>query len=470
MGRNNNCRLNFCSYTRIHDDNKKHLRSFLATTTSASLAMAKATIASYAWPPRRIRRALSTLVIFLIAGILVLPYFYQALPDVTMANNSDLEKTKADSSTAPSPTIKADPTSKPNATVKKKHNSSKNKTQTAHKSSNSTAYDRDPNIHNKTATNSDETFEREYNGLELKDMIAEDGKIIGDVSHLLDWAVLGFAKCGTSSLLQFLNTNSSKDLDHERCDASWHRGQGLPGLVESLYNDLPRTGVKRGLKCPSGLTTTSIQNYSRYFNRTNIIVGLRHPVLWFESFYNYRVQSGQHIMPPVNELIKGEALSVSVKKSRFHLNLVGLGKTPLDSDLEWKLLLENNDMSAFNFGYIRTPMKVFVYEIGQLADTNATRVSQFESDLGRFIGVDDLGGMVKANARSKNPPGKASMISICDEEYNQLRKALMKNSRDVSRWVRLFFLDSVDVIYSSRWYLDELLDAWEYDPCIDHSN
>jgi hypothetical protein len=66
-------------------------------------------------------------------------------------------------------------------------------------------------------------------------------------------------------------------------------------LIRDLYN-MTRTVteesstqvVRRGIKCPGDLENTplAMRNYEKFFPKTNYIVGIRHPVLWFESFYN----------------------------------------------------------------------------------------------------------------------------------------------------------------------------------------
>ena len=50
--------------------------------------------------------------------------------------------------------------------------------------------------------------------------------------------------------------------------------------------------VIRGIKCPRGLDTLSmLRYYVQNFPTTKLLVGIRHPVTWFESFYNFRVQN-----------------------------------------------------------------------------------------------------------------------------------------------------------------------------------
>jgi hypothetical protein len=63
-----------------------------------------------------------------------------------------------------------------------------------------------------------------------------------------------------------------------------------------------------------------------------IIVGVRHPVSWFQSYYNYRVieihDKNVVIQPPTAESLIGSKswMGVSTDGARFELGLMQLGK------------------------------------------------------------------------------------------------------------------------------------------------
>jgi len=310
------------------------------------------------------------------------------------------------------------------------------------------------------------------------------GEIIGDVNFLLDWAVLGFPKCGTTSLLKYLNTGTSSiDLEHERCDAGYSSSRydrNMTTLIRSLYHDLyvPNNGnvtIARGLKCPKGLVSRSVLNFDRYFPNTQIIIGVRHPITWFQSFYNYRIRDGYNIPYP-HELMgrcTGRSEGVCADNARFHYLLARLGKTNMTSAEEMQLLFRNANAWMFDFGYVRTKNQVFLYEVDQLGDVNASRAELFRRDLARFIHVpeDELGPMIHSKPGRKNlKPFQQEYvdkysINICDEEHDELRSVLMLHAVDASRWIRKYFLESPDVMVSSKYYLDEILAKWEIDKC-----
>jgi len=144
--------------------------------------------------------------------------------------------------------------------------------------------------------------------------ILVNGKIKpnADTSALLDYAVIGFAKTGTTSLHRHLASAHTLALSGEHCDLVVN---DTAKLVEEIYEDYRQRMAKskdgivekkiRGLKCPQDVQS-SLHNYARYFNKTKLIIGIRHPLFWFESLYNYRVSNVPwKDMPPTSKLTGG---------------------------------------------------------------------------------------------------------------------------------------------------------------------
>ena len=111
--------------------------------------------------------------------------------------------------------------------------------------------------------------------------IVSGWNITGNASWLLQFAIVGFPKSGTSSLMFHLRTHPEvKIFEDERCDLSYNR-QAV--LIRDLYLKFqPSAPVVRGVKCPFDLENPklALPNYKRFFPETNFIVGIRHPVLW----------------------------------------------------------------------------------------------------------------------------------------------------------------------------------------------
>ena len=151
----------------------------------------------------------------------------------------------------------------------------------------------------------------------ISTLIDNDGNIRDEVdaSGFLDYAIVGFAKTGSTSVLRHLSeiTNS---LSKEHCDLVINNsGQLLKDLYEDHTRRLKQTKRSggeledrlRGVKCPQDLSSdNSIINYAKYFSGTKLIIGIRHPVLWFESLYNFRVANVPwKAMLPTRDLVRG---------------------------------------------------------------------------------------------------------------------------------------------------------------------
>jgi hypothetical protein len=108
----------------------------------------------------------------------------------------------------------------------------------------------------------------------------KDG-IVGDTRPLLDFAILGHAKCATSFLMKWLFVHpEAKIWKFEVCDLY----QSKPALLaRKLYQDLPEgSEYQRGFKCPGHLSLRSLLYFRRFFGKTRLVIGVRHPVRWFE--------------------------------------------------------------------------------------------------------------------------------------------------------------------------------------------
>lgn len=98
----------------------------------------------------------------------------------------------------------------------------------------------------------------------------------------------GFPKTGTSTLMFYLRNHSESIFifPDERCELAWN--QHVP-LLKDLYKEY-QPKLLMGIKCPSNLEVDlALKNYNKFFPATKFIVGVRHPVHWFESFYNFRI-------------------------------------------------------------------------------------------------------------------------------------------------------------------------------------
>ena len=112
----------------------------------------------------------------------------------------------------------------------------------------------------------------------LGSIIDENDKVTGDSQFLLDFAIIGFGKCGTSTMLQWLDSHPEVQcLPEEIWDLMHSRPQGL---IRKLYSDLPPDEhYQRGYKCPGDITQPHIlQYFETLWPKTKLFVGIRHPV------------------------------------------------------------------------------------------------------------------------------------------------------------------------------------------------
>ena len=152
-------------------------------------------------------------------------------------------------------------------------------------------------------------------------------------------------------------------------------------------------------------------------------------------------------------------------RSRFHLSLARLGKTPLRKE-EWDLLAEElyqarrrrNEPSNKLYGFpipqtnqsgFGVPNKVFLFE------SNQGKYEYMYQELARFVGMDrDRFPPLKNNFRSSwtanstavnstatnSMAAKSNYINICFPEFEFVRKELLPISYTLGRWLLDYFI------------------------------
>lgn len=301
--------------------------------------------------------------------------------------------------------------------------------------------------------------------------IVDGWNVVADPQWLINFAVSAFPKCGTSTLMHYFAENPEVHMHKdERCELG-NNQHAL--LIKDMYNDFPAGDFVRGIKCPREVENKlALKNYERLFPKTDMIVGIRHPVKWFESFYNHRIQNGFQMLN-MSKLIGActkNGYGICTNRAGFHVNLANLGKTR-QTNAERALMprwgqrfLEKYNLTG----------RVFLYEVDQLNDENETRAQQFRKDLQKFLYLkNELPPMVwfkpgrKHLSEEELIKANAKKINICDPEHNILRKVLMSHAQNGSQWIRKYFLPSKGVYVSSPEHVVNLLEQWNIDPCHD---
>ena len=302
----------------------------------------------------------------------------------------------------------------------------------------------------------------------------------GNNETTLDFAIIGFAKTGTTFLHDIL-ANHSQVIMHD--DEFWGDGnmlkQWLNETTKYVQNETNReqlqsTTQRRGIKCPRIVKETA--RLDQLLNNTSrVIVGVRHPVHWFESLYNYRIWQKHekkrfNKQPPLRLLHNNRTdwLGLSTGAARFDLYLKQLGKVPLSSDeLQHMTQVKKVDgIMQSTEHHSQHPIKVFLYPMEQIKDNDTTRRLHFQQTLQQFLNLDtpfhDLASKQKVNV---NNFVHSENMNICEEQYRFIRDTLVWQGKHASEWIRNKFMKSEDVVVSDVGFMNEILGRWSVDPC-----
>jgi len=341
---------------------------------------------------------------------------------------------------------------------------------------------------------------------------------------MLDFAIIGFPKCGTSFMKDYLNQTEEtfvyhrefcikKPSDLKRFVETYHelhvrfQQQKLQQQQHPKYNT--RT-IKFGLKCPGVLYRSyDMKIYEKYFPKTKFIVGIRHPISWFESFYNYQMVRNVS-MPQSTATLVGKCddddgssvnnndedhhhhQKVCTDRARFHAALARLRKTPLlekeEIDLLFGIRYENETsyysnssthhsqqqqqhqqrrqqqrrfLNSRNMRQNGFPNQLLLYEVRQLHQNNDTTEALSET-LRKYLNIqqdDNLPPILSY----KNVKPRA--INICDDVHANVRRILVEHGTDAAVWIKQYLMKNPTVEIASPESFGKLLDSWSVDPC-----
>ena len=279
----------------------------------------------------------------------------------------------------------------------------------------------------------------------------------------------GFPKCGTTGLvnhLMHITPYGGGDICTPPDSTVYYAYNNWPNAERKKYpNQDINLKFLRGTKCPKFLETEYISELSKKLPKTRLLVGIRHPVLWFQSFYNMQmsnsVRGGSRYqnmsifdeLPHVDRnrnkwgCITGELFCVA--RSKFYLPLASLGKTSPMSDKEIKLLLSNdykNDKRILTKSqYIRNP--ILLYEQQQPSE------EYFWNDVCNYLYINrsSLPEMVDYTSDSQNKTldemtshektkSKKRKFNICHKDRDPLRKLLLPISYNIYIWLTEYFI------------------------------
>ena len=238
------------------------------------------------------------------------------------------------------------------------------------------------------------------------------------------------------------------------------------GKVEEFKNIFKKhDDTINGFKSPGVLFSRKfMRNMVVHFQHTDFIISTRHPILHFQSLYNYKFRSkifkGKKRPNPLTLIGRCSPpyQSVCTDRALFHDGLARLMLTPKNITDELDLLNHPN-LSQ----YPAFKGRVFLTELGQLADVNETRAADFRRGIEDFLGLTPNSfDLVKRHSNRT----KEIYLDICKENYQRLREELLLIGQRSSKWILNYFMKSPRVVVANREHLVELFEKWQTDPCL----
>lgn len=288
----------------------------------------------------------------------------------------------------------------------------------------------------------------------------------------LDFFVAGFPKCGTTTLLySFAEHNETDITTTEKCvilNAQISDVVALNRLDDAISELNPAPGIKRAIKCPTGIRNArSIERIQNHSPNARFIIGIRHPVTFLQSYYNYRIteiydKNSTETIPTLESMVgQKEWKGVSSDLARFDLYLKQLGKTNMS-------MPELQDFVGRPHMAVRpNTFKVFLYSLDQMKDKDEKRSRAFREEVRNFLQLDsplppfgheNINNFVGEYAHPET-------VDICDSRYDGVRDVLVGHGRTMERWVRKEFIKSADVTVANEKHFLETIRSYGSDPC-----
>ncbi|GKY98579.1 hypothetical protein MPSEU_000814700 [Mayamaea pseudoterrestris] len=309
--------------------------------------------------------------------------------------------------------------------------------------------------------------------------LINESKIIADVSFLLDFAIIGHPKTGTTFLAQWLGAHTEINSNLTGAERHYLTKRQPAKMVKYLHAQ-PKNQL-RAYKAPRDVChSVVVESLAKYFSSAKLIIGLRHPIDLFESFYNYRVARNWTMPPPESligrcmysmktdheKIMRVEELGglrdqgVCTDVTDFHVNLSHLQKTrQYENETKYKELLGKSSLRQRPD--IDVPNPIFVYEIRQLANSSAT----FRNDLTNFLGLHQPLGKPDIDPVASNVYDHVN-VDICDPRYRLVRRELLANGKNAAKWIKQYLMDAPGVTMSEKSVFAGYLNDWKKDPCL----
>eukprot|EP00554_Chaetoceros_debilis_P009936 CAMPEP_0194104480 /NCGR_PEP_ID=MMETSP0150-20130528/4820_1 /TAXON_ID=122233 /ORGANISM="Chaetoceros debilis, Strain MM31A-1" /LENGTH=280 /DNA_ID=CAMNT_0038792027 /DNA_START=1 /DNA_END=840 /DNA_ORIENTATION=- len=198
-------------------------------------------------------------------------------------------------------------------------------------------------------------------------------------------------------------------------------------------------------------------NVVNLFPAIDLILSLRHPVLHFESNYNFRLRNAdldeklklietQHLIGNCGQDCKHNCtpkFEYIAKRSRehkhddetctysstFQYGLSRLSLTPMES--EELALLDHHQMTI----HPEWSGRLFLMETGQIADKDQVRHGRLERSFEEFLGLEANSFTTDETAEEiADYQSHHKFIHICDDKHHKVRKILVELGAKGAHW------------------------------------
>eukprot|EP00594_Rhizosolenia_setigera_P004877 CAMPEP_0178943244 /NCGR_PEP_ID=MMETSP0789-20121207/2473_1 /TAXON_ID=3005 /ORGANISM="Rhizosolenia setigera, Strain CCMP 1694" /LENGTH=322 /DNA_ID=CAMNT_0020622805 /DNA_START=66 /DNA_END=1031 /DNA_ORIENTATION=+ len=306
--------------------------------------------------------------------------------------------------------------------------------------------------------------------LEYYPMFKFDDEVL-DNEQVLDFAIVGFMKCGTSSLLHYLNSVPNQKMFLGEREWSLKSKKDL----YKRHRKYIGTNVRTGFKATGALTNGNpIKIFGQAVKKPKLIILIRHPITHFQSNYNFiygfrPAKKHIRINPPDPLALIGHCQTMcesdddsnngnkfpliddptnktcidikggvcTTKSTMYHYQISKLCLTPLKEKKEWDLLDHHRLelMPDFN-GTIFLIEQKQLYDLSiDMNDTDSlNRGDQMRTDLEKFIGLESN---TLADQYINTKDGTSTnneIIHICEDKYLPIRNELIERGKKTSQW------------------------------------
>ena len=261
----------------------------------------------------------------------------------------------------------------------------------------------------------------------------------------------------------------------------------LSERLQALSKKRSNTNLLLGLKNPS-IQHKQIKMFStKNQPPIKIIIGIRNPIFWFQSFYNYRVWEKYRrmslkyqskltgkLIPTPNDLVKcGTTFppDVNINVPRFEFNLMKLNKVFI-SDMQSNSLIYYSKCRKIKYSgnisdhIVPNDSKIFLYDLTQLQDVNEIRSTLFRKDMQRFLGLDNvIKPFPLKNSHLGHDISSNLQINICDDKHDKAYNLLMEHANLTVRWIIDKFIQSSYVYVGNHDHFVEIVESWIKNPC-----